>query len=141
MRLPSPDPLTIVCLYVAAIFMALKEGVGKVPAMRGLDVALGGSWSYFPVAILSFAAAVYIYKNIIFKNTSNISTINIHHASSKISEEKLVEPQYSPKIKIIEKEIIKKEGRNFLAKNVTPEFIINSAKNHTEVQVKSATSV
>ena len=59
-RLPPPNPLTTICVWIAAIFIAIREGAEKTHVLPGLVSAMSGVWSYLPLAVLVFAAAVYL---------------------------------------------------------------------------------
>jgi hypothetical protein len=62
MRIPPPNPLTTVCTWIAAIFIAVREGAAKTPNFQWLADAMSGWWSYLPVGVLTLAASVYVVR-------------------------------------------------------------------------------
>jgi hypothetical protein len=59
MRIPPPNPLTTVCTWIAAIFIAIRAGAETAGALN-LVRAMSGGWSYLPIGVLTLAAAVYL---------------------------------------------------------------------------------
>jgi hypothetical protein len=58
--LPPPNPLTVVCIWIAAIFIALREAAQKAQIFPGLVQAMSGVWSFLPLGVLVLSAAVYL---------------------------------------------------------------------------------
>lgn len=65
MRLSPPDPLTIICTWIAAIYMAVREGAERIPRLSGLAESMGGAWSYLPLGVLTLAATVYLARMVL----------------------------------------------------------------------------
>lgn len=62
MRIPPPNPLTTVSVWIAAIFMGLREGADKAGVFPGLVAAMSGAWSYLPIGVLALAALIYVVR-------------------------------------------------------------------------------
>ncbi|MDP3853123.1 hypothetical protein [Phenylobacterium sp.] len=60
MRIPPPNPLTTTCTWIAAVFIAVREGAASTTSLEWLAEAMSGWWSYLPLAVLSLAAVVYL---------------------------------------------------------------------------------
>ena len=62
MRLPPPDPLSTILLYVSAVVMALKEALapGSVIAAQVPSLTMTGVWSYVPSILLAIAFVIWI---------------------------------------------------------------------------------
>jgi len=60
MRIPPPNPLTVVTVWIAAIFIAVREGAEKTHVLPVLVSAMSGWLSFFPLAVLVLAAIVYL---------------------------------------------------------------------------------
>ena len=60
MRLPPPNPLTTVSVWIAAVFIAVREGADKTNVLPGLVRAMSGTFSYLPLGVLLLAAVVYL---------------------------------------------------------------------------------
>lgn len=62
MRLPAPDPLTIILIYISAIQMALNAalapGTALAESFPGLTMA--GIWPYVPIVLLSVATILWV---------------------------------------------------------------------------------
>jgi hypothetical protein len=58
MRLQPPDQLSTVLIWVAAIFMAIREGIAQVAIQshRAPVIDLSGYWAFLPLALLLAAA-------------------------------------------------------------------------------------
>lgn len=58
MRLTSPDQLSILLIWIAAIFLALKEGFARFPTLlvKHPLLAFEGWWSFIPLVLLCIAA-------------------------------------------------------------------------------------
>lgn len=57
MRLQPPDSLSTLLIWVAAIFMAVREGFDQAATAGGAPlVDLSGVWSFAPLALLAVAA-------------------------------------------------------------------------------------
>ncbi|MDP2009077.1 MAG: hypothetical protein Q8K11_02760 [Phenylobacterium sp.] len=69
---PPPNPLTTVSVWIAAIFIALREGAAMTPSLAGLAAAMGGAWSYLPLAVLILAAVVYLMRTVFDPNARTL---------------------------------------------------------------------
>jgi hypothetical protein len=65
MRIPPPNPLTTVSVWIAAIFIAVREGAAKAPQTSGFAEQIGGAWSYLPLGVMALAAVVYLVRLVI----------------------------------------------------------------------------
>ena len=66
MRLPPPDPLSTVLLYLAAIIMALREALAPgTPLAKAVpSLTMGSIWPYVPLALVSVAALIWIFRGV-----------------------------------------------------------------------------
>ena len=66
MRLPPPDPLSTILLYLAAIIMALREALapGTPLSKAAPSLTMGSVWPYVPLALVSAAAVVWIVRGL-----------------------------------------------------------------------------
>lgn len=59
---PPPNPLTTVSVWIAALFMAIREGADAAGVFPAMVEAMSGAWSYLPLGVLVFSAIVYIVR-------------------------------------------------------------------------------
>lgn len=62
MGLPPPDPLTTACVYIAAIFMAVQQGLKGAPdfvARTRFPDLNSGAWNYLPLVLLTAGLLVW----------------------------------------------------------------------------------
>lgn len=66
LRLPAPDPLSTILLYVGAVVMALDTALapGSVIAIAAPAFAMGGVWPYAPILLMSVAAVIWIVRGL-----------------------------------------------------------------------------
>lgn len=67
MRLPPPDPLTTACVYIAALFMAVQQGLKGAPdfvARTRFPDLNAGVWNYLPLLLLSAGLLLWFFERI-----------------------------------------------------------------------------
>lgn len=66
LRLPPPDPLSTVLLYLGAVVMALDTALapGSNIAHAAPTLAMGGVWPIVPIVLMSVAAFVWIVRGL-----------------------------------------------------------------------------
>lgn len=66
MRLTPPDQLTVVLLYVAAVLMALNEGLSRDNAVTQSipELRMGGPWNYAPLALLILVGITWLVRSL-----------------------------------------------------------------------------
>jgi hypothetical protein len=63
MRLQPPDSLSVILIWIAAIFMGVKEGFDQItPVGHKPVINLDGVWAFAPMALLIVAALIQIFK-------------------------------------------------------------------------------
>ena len=62
MRIPPADAFTTTNVWIAAIFIAIREGASTTGVLPGLVRAMSGVWSYLPIGVLTMAALLYLYR-------------------------------------------------------------------------------
>ncbi|HWD67768.1 MAG TPA: hypothetical protein VG227_07395 [Caulobacteraceae bacterium] len=65
-RLPPPDPLSTVLLYVGAVVMALDTALapGSNISLAAPALTMGGIWPFVPIALMSAAALIWIARGL-----------------------------------------------------------------------------
>lgn len=73
MRLPPPDPLSTILLYLAAIIMALREALAPgMPLSKAVpSLTMGTVWPYVPLTLVSIAAVIWIIRGLSRPQTSS----------------------------------------------------------------------
>jgi hypothetical protein len=77
-RLPPPDPLSTVLLYVSAVLMALEAALapGTVIARAAPILAMGGIWPFLPILLMSAAALIWIARDLSPRSEDRRSAID-----------------------------------------------------------------
>ena len=96
MRLPPPDPLSIILLYLAAIVMALKEALapGSALAAKAPALTMAGVWSYVPAILLCIAAVVWIARGA--RATPHVSPQTANMLADQTSPARPLLPAHEP---------------------------------------------
>ena len=66
-RLPPPDPLSTILMYLGAVVMALDAALapGSTIAAAAPPLAMGGIWSFLPILLMSVAATIWIVRGLV----------------------------------------------------------------------------
>ena len=66
LRLPPPDPLSTVLLYLGAVVMALDTALapGSNISLAAPALTMGGAWPFVPIVLMSAAALIWIVRGL-----------------------------------------------------------------------------
>jgi hypothetical protein len=66
LRLPPPDPLSTVLLYVGAVVMALDAALapGSTLSLAAPVLTMGGVWPLVPIVLMCAAALIWIVRGL-----------------------------------------------------------------------------
>lgn len=78
MRLPPPDPLSTILLYLAAVIMALEAALkpGAPLANTFPALTMAGIWPFVPIALLSLALVIWIVRGLAHPRPAHTLTIS-----------------------------------------------------------------
>lgn len=65
-RLPPPDPLSTLLLYISAVVMALDAALapGTAIARAAPALTMDGIWPFAPILLMSVAAVIWIVRGL-----------------------------------------------------------------------------
>lgn len=65
-RLPPPDPLSTVLIYIGAVVMALDTALapGSAITIAAPAAVMGGIWPFIPILLMSAAAVIWIVRGL-----------------------------------------------------------------------------
>lgn len=126
MRLQPPGQLSITLIWIAAIFIAFKEGVEQWPAAREALPGMSTGWlNFVPLGLLVFAAIVMMVRS------------GAQSASAQ-GRQVRAEPSPPPSVgrSLQPTQPVPKDGRTFLASNLDPYSLMAICENKTSVHAE-----
>lgn len=136
MRLQPPDQLSITLIWIAAIFIAFKEGVERWPAAREALPGMSTGWlNFVPLGLLVFAAIVTMVRS-----GAQSASAQGRQVPAEPYGPAPRGPAPPPSVgrSLQPTQPVPKDGRTFLASNADPFSLMAICENKTSVHAGRA---